>query len=62
MDYAKIPPKLMVLEKIRGGEPLSIVKDVKEPDYADILKQIEDGEISKEKIIEEEAHIFCIPV
>jgi len=54
MDYAKIPPKLMVLEKIRGGEPLSIVKDVKEPDYADILKQIEDGEISKEKIIEEE--------
>ncbi|KYC52768.1 MAG: DNA-dependent helicase II [Candidatus Methanofastidiosum methylothiophilum] len=54
MDYSKILPKLMVLEKIKGGEPLSILKDIKEPDYKEILKQIEEGEMIKEKIIEEE--------
>jgi len=53
-DYGKVLPKLMLLEKLEGKEPKSIVQNLKELDYEAILKQIEEGEIKKEKIIEEE--------
>jgi len=53
-DYRGIIPKLMLLEKLEGNDHKSIVQNLKELDYDAILKQIEDGEIKKEKIIEEE--------
>ena len=53
-DYSKILPKIMLLEKLEGKDPKSIVKNISELDYDAILKQISDGEIKEEKIIEEE--------
>jgi DNA helicase-2/ATP-dependent DNA helicase PcrA len=53
-DYSKILPKIMLLEKLEGKDPKSIVKNISELDYDAILKQIADGEIKEEKIIEEE--------
>ena len=53
-DYSKILPKIMLLEKLEGNDPKSIVKNISELDYDAILKQISDGEIKEEKIIEEE--------
>ncbi|MDY1591300.1 MAG: ATP-dependent DNA helicase [Methanofastidiosum sp.] len=53
-DYASVIPKLMVLDKIEGNDPVALISSVKDPDYSLVLSQIKEGEIKKEKIIEEE--------
>lgn len=53
-DYASVIPKLMVLDKIEGNDPKVLVSDIKEPDYSLVLSQIKEGEVKKEKIIEDE--------
>jgi len=53
-DYSKALPKIMLLEKLEGKDPKSILKNLCELDYDAILKQLEDGELKQERIIEEE--------
>jgi len=53
-DYASVIPKLMVLDKIEGNDPMVLVSNIKEPDYSLVLSQIKEGEVKKEKIIEDE--------
>ncbi len=52
--YKNVLPKLMLLEKIEGREPNELLKDIKELDYDDIIRQIEDGVVEQEKELEEE--------
>ncbi len=53
-DYASVIPKLMILDKIEGNDPMVLVSNIKEPDYSEVLSQIKDGELKKERIIEDE--------
>jgi len=53
-DFEKAIPKILLLEKVEGKDPSDLIKNLKELDYDDVLKQIKDGEIITEKEIEVE--------
>lgn len=52
-EYKKIIPKIMLLDKIEGNTPTELLK-VSEPEYAEVIAQIETGDLQKEKELEEE--------
>jgi len=51
--FSKVIPKVMMLDKIQGNNPSSLLKGIKELDYKSVMKQIEDAKIEKEKELEE---------
>ena len=53
-QYTTIIPKIMLLDKIEGNTPSDLLKDIKEPNYGNILGQIKNGELEKEREIEQE--------
>jgi len=52
-DYAKIIPKIMILDKVEGNDPKDLLK-VTEPEYKDILTQIKNDELDIEKELNKE--------
>ena len=53
-EYKKAIPKMMLLEKMGGKKPSNLLKNIQEPDYKDMQKQVKRGELRKEKELEKE--------